>query len=236
MKKIVIIVLTGHFLFLMVLCYTSTVPDLIVPKRFAVKTISLKSEREIAAVDVAVEEPSHQEAHSEPIAKKEEPIAKKEEPIAKKATTKKEVPKVVAKKAVEKAKAKTSEVISSSKSQAIAKAKKALSGLGKISAPSEGAKIGALSIEGLEGDGYISEVVAKLQRGLKLPEFGEVTVELTLEKSGKVLNCLIKDAKSLTNKMYVEKTLPSIKFPMFEGSLKHENAHTFIFVLNSVMD
>lgn len=225
MRKIVIGVVVCHLIFLMVLCYTTTPPDLIVPKRFAVKTVSLKAEKELSVAQVAAG--ADPVVAAQPVVKA--PVVKAPAP----AVAKKTAP---AKK-VEKKTVTTS--APSAKSDAIAKARKALSNLNKVTpttTTTTPTAIETLSIEGLEGDSYISEIVVKLQKGLKLPEFGEVTVELTLEKSGKVLDLVVKDAKSLSNKMYVEKTLPSLKFPIFEGSLKHENNHTFIFVLNSAMD
>lgn len=202
MKKITIGVVVAHLIFLMVLCYTTTPPDLIVPKRFAVKTVSLKAEKVVAAAAAAAT-----------VAPEASPV------VAKKVAPTKKVEKKVTK-------------APSPKTDAIAKAKKALANLNKVSSTPT-TTIETLSFE---GDHYICDLVEKLQEKLKLPEFGEVTVELTLERSGKILNLVIKDAKSLPNKIYVEKTLPSIKFPIFEGSIKHENNHTFIFVLNCALD
>ena len=211
MQKIVIFVLMGHLLFLLILLQSPDVPPIEVPKKFAVKTISLRGEIEQIASSA--------------------PVVMNSSTAKKTPAAKKEGPKVV------KQEAKAAQKVQ--KNEALAKAKKALKDLtanaaAKTTLSMEKGAIGSLHIEGVEGDSYISELVAKLQKSLKLPEFGEVVVELTLEKSGKVVSWTIKEAKSLTNKMYVEKTLPSLKFPIFEGSLKHEAAHTFIFVLNSV--
>jgi hypothetical protein len=223
-RVISISVFSVHVLAVILLCIYGVTPVIDSPKRFAVKTISLKQE---AAVGAPVAEIPKAISIPQKEAPKPQPKEEKKIPTP--------VP-VAPKEPVAKAKKAPNPIISN---DAIAKAKKALANIqkGPITTEAVAPKL-SLNIEGInlsveEGSSYISEIISRIKTRMKLPDAGEVVVELTLERSGKVLKMLIKEAKSIHNKNYVEKTLPSIKFPVFEGGLKNEKSHTFIFVLNS---
>ncbi len=74
---------------------------------------------------------------------------------------------------------------------------------------------------------YISSLVDSLKAQLRLPDVGDVEVELTLAKSGKVLKLKVVSTKSERNRQYIENALPSLRFTAFEGDLVNESQHTF---------
>lgn len=76
-----------------------------------------------------------------------------------------------------------------------------------------------LSMEASESQdtSYRDEVAARLKLLLRLPEYGEVKVKLTIDKSGKVIKTVIMNAQSKVNQAYIEKSLPELTFPAFSG-------------------
>ena len=98
-----------------------------------------------------------------------------------------------------------------------------------LSAPKE---IGALQSESLNFVSYEMLLVEYLQQLLELPEQGQVKLELTLTREGKVTACEILDA-SLANRRYIEKEIASKRLPAFESHFKGESSHTFPIVLKT---
>ena len=76
---------------------------------------------------------------------------------------------------------------------------------------------------------YQDKVIAILHRSLSLPEHGEVDVQLTLLKDGRVQSVEIKQAASTKNKEYLKQNLPQVIFPPFAGSLRNKEKQTFAF-------
>jgi len=80
---------------------------------------------------------------------------------------------------------------------------------------------------------YRDELASRLKLGLRLPEYGEVKIKLTLERSGKVAQVQIVSSKSVKNKEYIEKTLPTLTFPGFGDNFKGSTQYTFAITLNN---
>lgn len=78
---------------------------------------------------------------------------------------------------------------------------------------------------------YRDELASRLKLLLKLPEYGEVKIKLTLERSGKVAKVVIISAASATNRKYVEKTLPTLTFPAFGANFDQSSQFTFSITL-----
>jgi hypothetical protein len=57
-------------------------------------------------------------------------------------------------------------------------------------------------------------LISFLHTSLKLPEFGEVKIQLTVKKDGSVVRLVVLEAQSQKNKAYLEKNLPLLKFPL----------------------
>lgn len=74
---------------------------------------------------------------------------------------------------------------------------------------------------------YFVTLAHALKEGLELPEQGEVKLELTVSKTGRVLKLHILYAQSEKNRRYLELNLPQMSLPPFSEELKHENAHLF---------
>ena len=81
--------------------------------------------------------------------------------------------------------------------------------------------------------GYRDELVHRLKLMLRLPEFGEVKVQLTLERSGHVAKVVIVSTESSANKKYIEKTLPTISFPGFGDNFSSQSQYTFLISLSN---
>lgn len=80
---------------------------------------------------------------------------------------------------------------------------------------------------------YRQELASRLKLLLQLPEHGEVKLKLTLERIGKVAKLVIVSAESLSNRNYVEQTLPSLKFPAFGNNFTTESDYTFSITLRN---
>jgi hypothetical protein len=93
---------------------------------------------------------------------------------------------------------------------------------------------GMVSIQATDGANYSSrersyydELVARLKLALKLPEYGEVKVKLTLTRQGQVAKVVVTAAKSQKNKTYIEKMLAKTSFPRFGDNFGSDKEHTF---------
>lgn len=78
---------------------------------------------------------------------------------------------------------------------------------------------------------YRDEVAYRLKIGLKLPDYGEIKIKLTLQKTGKVAQVQIVSSKSEKNKQYVEKVVPTLSFPSFGGQFDGASEYTFLITL-----
>jgi hypothetical protein len=74
---------------------------------------------------------------------------------------------------------------------------------------------------------YYDELIYRLKLALKLPEYGEVKLKLTLTRIGKVIKVAVTSAKSRKNREYIEKMLPQISFPRFGNNFSSDKDHTF---------
>ncbi len=122
------------------------------------------------------------------------------------------------------------------KGDLIAQARERLSQVGKTSKKIDQAKgVESLKIDslesGVEDHGYYTLLAGALRQNLRLPEFGEVKIHLTLDCQGKVIHVKIVNAQNENNQRYVEKVLPKVVFPPFEKAFKNEKEHTFTITL-----
>lgn len=62
---------------------------------------------------------------------------------------------------------------------------------------------------------YAERLIGELQSALDLPEFGEVKVAITIDRSGKAVACSILDSKSAKNAEFLKKRLPELAYPCF---------------------
>ena len=102
-------------------------------------------------------------------------------------------------------------------------------------APSQISSLASEQIVSIEAEGiysmreksYYDELVARLKLALKLPEYGEVRVKLTLTRQGQVTKVQVTSSKSRKNKDYIEKTLVHTNFPRFGDNFGSDGEHTF---------
>lgn len=80
---------------------------------------------------------------------------------------------------------------------------------------------------------YRDEVTHILQNGLKLPEYGTVKIELTINKIGKIEKIKVISSESTKNKLYVEKNILSLHFPAFGNRFQNQENYTFPITLNN---
>lgn len=73
--------------------------------------------------------------------------------------------------------------------------------------------------QSLEQMNYSSLLVQFLEDRLILPEKGEVKLQLSLNKEGKVVSIDILKAESVKNREYLKNTLPQLSFPCFNTSV-----------------
>jgi hypothetical protein len=77
-----------------------------------------------------------------------------------------------------------------------------------------------------EGSQSEEVLVAFLHGTLNLPEFGDVKIQLTLNRDGSVAKVVVVQAESKKNRAYLEDHLPCLKFPLI---LEQEKTFTLTF-------
>lgn len=82
---------------------------------------------------------------------------------------------------------------------------------------------------------YRDELIAHLKRSLKLPGYGNVTIELTLLRTGKVKILKILKDENIENRKHIEKIIPTLSFPSFGSSYDNEAQHAFVITLTNDM-
>ena len=175
--------------------------------------------------------------------KKPAPPKEKEKPkkeVPKKEVSKKEEPKVEPKKEPPKADPK--------KEALLKEARASLAKMGKGEATSLEAsrsslkpltslksEDGLFSLKGGENDLYSGELIKRLKLALRLPESGEVLVDVTLQRNGRVAKVNIRESKSSVNRTYVQSTLPSVNFPSFGEFYPHDDEKLFTLSLQNAI-
>jgi colicin import membrane protein len=101
------------------------------------------------------------------------------------------------------------------------------------------AKIEALQIDQLSIDtpqeiSYKDELSQRLKSLMKLPEYGEVRLKLTLNRSGKVMKVKILQSDSASNQKHVEEALPSLKMPPFGKNFENQAEYTFTITMSNI--
>jgi colicin import membrane protein len=81
--------------------------------------------------------------------------------------------------------------------------------------------------------GFRDELASRLRLLLKLPDYGEVKVKLTLNRSGKVSKVEIINTQSTVNKSYIETVLPTLTFAPFGTNFKGLDQYTFMITLTN---
>lgn len=111
------------------------------------------------------------------------------------------------------------------------------------SVPKVPRSIDSLQIEAILGEkkgeltsqeiGYHEELARRLKLLLRLPEFGEVKIKLTLERSGQFVKVVIISTESDSNRQYIEKSLPKLKYPSFGNNFTDKEQYTFVIALSN---
>lgn len=178
----------------------------------------------------------------------------KPKPIAKKAAPAQEKPKSKPAKKTEKTAAeRQAEALKTKKRKLIEDAKTKISQISKSKTASETSLVASATvpnqIQHLNVDkivistndetltsgerSYYDELASRLQLALRLPEYGEVNIKLTLEHSGTFLNVTVVNAKSSVNRKYIEQTVPTLKFPAFGDHFDTKSSYTFLISLSN---
>lgn len=80
---------------------------------------------------------------------------------------------------------------------------------------------------------YQEELAGRLKLLLRLPEQGQVDIELTLDRQGNVKKIKILKADSRRNHEYIEHILPTLSFPPFGNRLSGRSQFVFQLTLES---
>lgn len=86
---------------------------------------------------------------------------------------------------------------------------------------------------GREEVNYKDEIKFRLQSALRLPDYGTITIKLTLDKTGKVLKVETIQSESAKNKTYVESQVPIQFFPPFGSRFSGTTQQTFTITLTN---
>ncbi|MEN9654224.1 MAG: hypothetical protein RL235_336 [Chlamydiota bacterium] len=76
---------------------------------------------------------------------------------------------------------------------------------------------------------YAEELIAFLQSHLDLPEYGDVTMRLTIDRWGSVQSCEVIASKSDKNSAFLKKRLPELSLPCLNGPGFHDATYTIVF-------
>lgn len=104
---------------------------------------------------------------------------------------------------------------------------KAISGLQIDNFPNDNSRH---QLSGKEAS-YRDELASRLKLLLKLPEYGEVKIKLTLDRSGKVATVIVLSAASTANRKYIEQKLQTLIFPAFGANFDQLTYYTFTITL-----
>ncbi|MCB1136467.1 MAG: hypothetical protein KDK78_09380, partial [Chlamydiia bacterium] len=74
---------------------------------------------------------------------------------------------------------------------------------------------------------------AHLQQMLCLPDYGEVQIEVIVDRFGKLQGWELVSARSSVNRDYVKAHLPKLVFPRFQDSFDGEDEHRFLICLGN---
>lgn len=92
---------------------------------------------------------------------------------------------------------------------------------------------GEASRWGVKETSYSNEVAYRLKMNLKLPEYGEVKIKLTINRAGKVMKIEIVKSESKINKAYIESKIKNIQFSSFGHNFPDVEQNTFIITLQN---
>jgi outer membrane biosynthesis protein TonB len=84
-------------------------------------------------------------------------------------------------------------------------------------------------------DDYRNILVECLRSSLNLPDFGEVKMQLTIRTDGTVVQMRVLNSASEKNRVYLENSLRSLRFPPLLGELSRNKQHTFQIVFCNEM-
>lgn len=226
-KKFTTFVISAHLIAILILLFMPAKKVAKPHKHIAVRTVQAKTQPATIITNAPAKKTTAASKPAPPpkpkAVKKEAPkptaAAPKPKPVPKKTTTvveknkttppkKKQEPQVW--KEIDEALAKIDQkVYSSSKS--------------KLDVP----QMVAIPSAGFIGEASHEEsLVSFLHSSLNLPEFGEVTIQLTVKKDGTVAQLKVMKSESKKNKAYLEQHLPLLKFPLV---LENEKTFTLTF-------
>ncbi|MDP1836221.1 MAG: hypothetical protein Q8K75_09905 [Chlamydiales bacterium] len=80
---------------------------------------------------------------------------------------------------------------------------------------------------------YQDDLAVRLRSLLRLPEYGDVKVSLTIDRSGKVLAFEVLQSENAANRRYVDTHLPRCKFADFGKHFVDESSKTFQLTLSN---
>lgn len=80
---------------------------------------------------------------------------------------------------------------------------------------------------------YRDELAGRLKLMLRLPEYGDVKIKLTLDRSGKVASVVIVSSESAANRKHIEKELPKMTFSAFGANFGSAAQYAFSITLSN---
>lgn len=85
----------------------------------------------------------------------------------------------------------------------------------------------------LTASSYEQDLAQRLHTLVRLPEYGQVTLQLTLNRNGTVEKFEVTSAESQINRDYIQQQLPKLRFVTFGTRYPGEEKHTFLLVLKN---
>jgi hypothetical protein len=92
---------------------------------------------------------------------------------------------------------------------------------------------GNLLTQGNNETSYSLAVSSHLKKHLRLPDYGDVKMKLTLNRNGQVMSVEIMRSESNKNKAYVENHIPNLVFPPFGQRFQGVSQNVFVITLQN---
>lgn len=80
---------------------------------------------------------------------------------------------------------------------------------------------------------YEQTLGQRLHQLVRLPEYGEVSIQLTLRRDGTVVKVEVLSAESERNRDHIQQQLPNLRFPTFGKQYTGEETHIFRLVIKN---
>lgn len=221
-----------HLVLFLFLCFSLSYNSPSVKKKLLVTTVRLQPKEKMTPATAQAPKKAASNVPQKPVhlAKEEKKAAPKKESLIHKTGKSAKVPEKANSKTIAQEKPREDKA-----SSLLAKAQESLKKIKKEQTASPFADSKPDAIESQEFElAYKEELASLLKLMLRLPELGDLNLKLTIAKDGAIQSLEILSSESLSNRKYVEKTLPQLTMPPLGKQFGNAASHTFTITMRGV--